>query len=444
MHTEKRKRTVAVIGGGAAGTMAAIEAARAGAVVTLIEKNAQPGKKLAATGNGRCNYTNLDMQDRIGGKYRGMSPAFSVPALDALPPEQVIDWFRSIGVEPRFRGSYVYPHSDQASSVVQALSEELKRCGVKLLCNEAVQSVESVAPDGFLIRCKTAAVKADHVILAAGSRAFPKTGSNGDGYFLARRLGHHLTPYVPALCGIQCEGSFFSKLSGIRTDAELRLLIDGREAACETGELQLTEYGLSGIPVFQLSRTAAYALQAGQKTVIYINFLPEFTAMTASEETMEEKVKEEARRFEDQKDPEAQREALLRLYLKRRECLSGRRAESFFTGLLHEKLGRVLLELGGISPELPIEALRDRQLQSLAALTASFKAVCRKVNDYTQAQAVAGGVDTDEVDPETLQSKRVPGLYFAGEVLDIDGRCGGYNLQWAWASGYVAGRCSAE
>lgn len=443
----ERKRTVAVIGGGAAGMMAAIEAARAGAIVTLIEKNAQLGKKLATTGNGRCNYTNLDMVDRIGGKFRGFHPEFAAPALDALPPEAVLDWFRAIGVEPRFRGSYVYPNSDQASAVVDALREELHRLSVKVHYNAEVKSVQRIDTDTevspakasvpgkaasaseirekrdagyFMIQCTDAVVKADRVILAAGSKAAPKTGSNGDGYFIARKLGHTIVPYVPALCGIRCAGDAFRALAGIRTEAALELVVDGHCVDRETGELQLVDYGISGIPVFQLSRYAAYALQEGKKAAVYINFLPGFT--------------------DKAEDP---RECALRLYRQRQERLAGRKMESFFTGLLHQKLGQLLLRMASVRPELPVAELSEKQLRSLASLSVRFKAECVEMNGFLQAQVVAGGVDTTEVDPSTMASRLVPGLYFAGEVLDIDGICGGYNLQWAWASGFVAGRHAA-
>lgn len=443
----ERKRTVAVIGGGAAGMMAAIEAARAGAIVTLIEKNPQLGKKLATTGNGRCNYTNLDMEDRIGGKFRGFHPEFAAPALDALPPEAVLDWFRAIGVEPRFRGSYVYPNSDQASAVVDALREELHRLSVKVHYNAEVKSVQRIDADTevsaaktsmpgkaasaseirekrnagyFMIQCTDAVVKADRVILAAGSKAAPKTGSNGDGYFIARKLGHTIVPYVPALCGIRCAGDAFRALAGIRTEAALELVIDGHSVDREAGELQLVDYGISGIPVFQLSRYAAYALQEGKKAAVYINFLPGFT--------------------DEAEDP---RECALRLYRQRQQRLAGRKMESFFTGLLHQKLGQLLLRMASVRPELPVAELSEKQLRSLASLSVRFKAECVEMNGFLQAQVVAGGVDTTEVDPGTMASRLVPGLYFAGEVLDIDGICGGYNLQWAWASGFVAGRHAA-
>ena len=446
-RNESRKRTVAVIGGGAAGMMAAIEAARAGAIVTLIEKNAQLGKKLATTGNGRCNYTNLDMGDRIGGKFRGFHPEFAAPALDALPPEAVLDWFRAIGVEPRFRGSYVYPNSDQASAVVDALREELHRLSVKVHYNAEVKSVQRIDTDTeasaakasmpgkaasaseirekrdagyFMIQCTDAVVKADRVILAAGSKAAPKTGSNGDGYFISRKLGHTIVPYVPALCGIRCAGDAFRALAGIRTEAALELSIDGRCVDREVGELQLVDYGISGIPVFQLSRYAAYALQEGKKAAVYINFLPGFT--------------------EEVEDP---KDRAVQLFRQRQQRLAGRKMESFFTGLLHQKLGQLLLRMANVRPELPVAELSEKQLRSLASLSVRFKAECVEMNGFQQAQVVAGGVDTTEVDSDTMASRLVPGLYFAGEVLDIDGICGGYNLQWAWASGFVAGRHAA-
>ena len=486
-RNENRKTTVAVIGGGAAGMMAAIEAARAGAIVTLIEKNPQLGKKLAMTGNGRCNYTNLDMSDRIGGKFRGFHPEFAAPALDALPPEAVLDWFRAIGVEPRFRGSYVYPNSDQASAVVDALREELHRLSVKVHYNAEVKSVQRVDADTevstakasvpgkaapaseirekrdagyFMIQCTDAVVKADRVILAAGSKAAPKTGSNGDGYFIARKLGHTIVPYVPALCGIRCAGDAFRALAGIRTEAALELVIDGHSVDREAGELQLVDYGISGIPVFQLSRYAAYALQEGKKAAVYINFLPGFTeagaavrnskrASSASGistiEVSAAKNAQNARaevsccaaKAEDPKDLAVQ------LYRQRQERLAGRKMESFFTGLLHQKLGQLLLRMASVRPELPVAELSEKQLRSLASLSVRFKAECVEMNGFLQAQVVAGGVDTTEVDPGTMASRLVPGLYFAGEVLDIDGICGGYNLQWAWASGFVAGRHAA-
>ena len=509
-RSENRKRTVAVIGGGAAGMMAAIEAARAGAIVTLIEKNPQLGKKLATTGNGRCNYTNLDMSDRIGGKFRGFHPEFAAPALDALPPEAVLDWFRAIGVEPRFRGSYVYPNSDQASAVVDALREELHRLSVKVHYNAEVKSVQRVDADEevsaakasmpgkaasagmsakeklsddravasqirqkrnagyFMIQCTDAVVKADRVILAAGSKAAPKTGSNGDGYFIARKLGHTIVPYVPALCGIRCAGDAFRALAGIRTEASLELVVDGHSVDREAGELQLVDYGISGIPVFQLSRYAAYALQEGKKAAVYINFLPGFTEAGAVRDsdrnvavrnskrassasgisTIEVSAVKNAQnartevsccaaKAEDPKDLAVQ------LYRQRQQRLAGRKMESFFTGLLHQKLGQLLLRMASVRPELPVAELSEKQLRSLASLSVRFKAECVEMNGFLQAQVVAGGVDTTEVDPYTMASRLVPGLYFAGEVLDIDGICGGYNLQWAWASGFVAGRHAA-
>ena len=454
---EGKRHTVAVIGGGAAGMMAAIEAARQGAIVTIIEKNTQLGKKLAATGNGRCNYTNLDMTACIGGKYHGMHADFAEPALHALPPKAVIHWFQEIGVEPRFRGTYVYPNSDQASAVVEAMQEELLCLSVKIHYGETVKSIERMEEDKtryFLVNCKDAIVKAERVILAAGSKAAPKTGASGDGYFLARKLGHSLVPYVPALCGIRCVGDFFPTLAGIRVEARLRLSVDGQVLCEEEGELQLTEYGLSGIPVFQLSRDAAYALRDGRKTSVYINFLPGWTEdETAWSSILEDTVMRSpsgsekdrgGRLLSSPSTIESQREKVTALYRVRRQKLSSRTMEHFFTGLLHPKLARLLLRMANVSRDLPVSELREKQLSSLAALSVSFKANCAEMNGFQQAQVVAGGVNTEEVNPETMESRLVPGLFLAGELLDIDGICGGYNLQWAWVSGYVAGRHAAE
>ena len=448
-NNEMRKHTVAVIGGGAAGMMAAIEAARQGAIVTILEKNPQPGKKLATTGNGRCNYTNTDMTTCIGGKFHGRHADFAEAALHALPPEAVIQWFQEIGVEPRFRGSYVYPNSDQASAVVEALQEELRRLSVKLHTDETVKSIERIESTPypyFLVHGTDTVVKAERIILAAGSKAAPKTGSSGDGYFLARKLGHSLIPYVPALCGIHCAGDAFPLLAGIRIEAGLQLVIDGQAVREERGELQLTDYGISGIPVFQLSRDVAYALREEKKAAVYINFLPDptHTENTAHRpaSTTVGRPERKINRTEGEliEDP---REAVIRLYKLRQQRLSERRMDHFFTGLLHQKLGKVLLRMANVPAELPVSALSEKQLRSLASLTVRFKAECLEMNGFQQAQVVAGGVNTEEVDPETMESKLVPGLYFAGELLDIDGICGGYNLQWAWASGYVAGRHAA-
>lgn len=409
---------VAVIGGGASGMMAAIEAARTGARVLLIERNPGPGKKLATTGNGRCNYTNLDMVNLSGGKYRGENPDFVKPALESFPPEKTIEWFREIGIEPKYRGTYVYPNSDQALSVVTALFDEVKNSGAEVIFDTLIRKVR-VAEGGFLldIEGSDTVVRAKKLIIATGSRAVPKTGSTGDGYVWAKSLGHTLVPQVPALTGVKCKGNGYKNMAGVRTDAKLTLKIDGDIVTEEEGELQLTDYGISGIPVFQISRYAAYGLRDGKEVSVYINFLPNIP---------------------DKK------EEIYEFFKRRADRLQHKEMGSFFTGLLNEKLGNVLLELSNIERKLPVSAVSEKQLKALGSVSCCFKAECEEVNPFQNAQCAAGGINTSEVNPDTMESKLVKGLYFAGEILDIDGICGGYNLQWAWSSGYMAGRAAGE
>jgi predicted Rossmann fold flavoprotein len=205
-------------------------------------------------------------------------------------------------------------------------------------------------------------------------------------------------------------------MAGVRTDAKLSVRVGGEMVASEEGELQLTDYGISGIPVFQISRYVAYGLREEKEVSVYINLLPDIS---------------------DSK------EVISEFYKKRAERLGYKEMGSFFTGLLNRKLGNVLLQLANIDRRLPVSKLSEKQFKALSALTVSFKAECMEVNSFANAQCAAGGINTTEVDPHTMESKLVKGLYFAGEILDIDGICGGYNLQWAWSSGFIAGKAAA-
>ncbi len=434
---------VAVVGAGAAGMMAAIEASRAGAKVLLIERNQEPGKKLATTGNGRCNYTNLDMENLVGGKYRGCNPEFSETALESFGPEQAVEWFRGIGIEPKYRGTYVYPNSDQASSVVTALWDEVVHSGVQVIFDTLIRKIRKENSEigntsknghdfscgnseknngeksgGFLLDIEGSdrVIRAKKLILATGSRAVPKTGSTGDGYVWAKAMGHTLVPQVPALTAVKCKGSHYKNMAGVRTDAKLCVRVGGETVAAEEGELQLTDYGISGIPVFQISRHVAYGLRDGKEVSVYINFLPHISE---------------------------KKEEIIEFYKERAERLAYKEMGSFLTGLLNQKLGNTILKLANIDSKLSVSKLSDKQLKALGALTVSFKAECMEVNPFANAQCAAGGINTAEVDPHTMESKLVKGLYFAGEILDIDGICGGYNLQWAWSSGFIAGNAAA-
>ncbi len=402
-----------VVGGGPAGMLASIEAAKAGAEVTLLEKNPRVGRKLSQTGNGRCNYTNLSMTGR---EYRGMHPEFAETANAVFPPEKLIAYFERLGIMPKYRGTYVYPNSDQASSMVYCLLHEMEHLGIRILYDTAVREIKLCTGNAydrmhFSVMTEKDCFRCDRVILTAGSKAAPVTGSDGDGYLFAKAFGHRIIPVVPALTAIRCAGRYYKELAGVRTDAVLKLQVDGHTEETERGELQLTDYGISGIPVFQLSRYASYALKDGKKVTVQINFLPECK--------------------------ETEVFGLLR---ERRKNLYYKTAEDFLTGFLNNKLSSVLLKLAGIQLKETAGRIKDEKLRQLAAVMTDYTAEALSVNPFPNAQCAAGGADTVEIDPHTMESRIVKGLYFAGELLDIDGICGGYNLQFAFSSGYIAGR----
>lgn len=411
------KRKIIIIGGGASGLVAAICGAREGAGVTIVEHMDRVGKKILSTGNGRCNMTNLDMRPEC---YRCGQPAFPMKVLEGFTVEQTLEFFRELGIETRSRGGYIYPGSDQASAVLDVLRREVERLGVVVLTGcevREVSAVEGCQPRDtrFVVKTSQGDLTADAVILAAGSKAAPNTGSDGSGYELAKGLGHKVIRPLPALVQLRCQGRHYKQLAGIRTEAHLSLYADGSLLAEDKGELQLTDYGLSGIPTFQISRFAARALDIGQKVTVRVDFLPSWPEHEAFE-----RLRERAAR------------------------LGYKTAEEMMVGLLNRKLAAVLLQAAGIDPSQPAGGLRSRQLSRLLEQLKSYQALVMSVNPFANAQVCCGGVDTRQVDPATMESRCRPSLYLAGEILDVDGICGGYNLQFAWSSGAVAGRNAAR
>ncbi len=422
MNNNKSHRRVAVIGGGAAGMMAAITAAEKGAHVCILERNPKLGKKLAQTGNGRCNYTNLELERSKGIRYfRSEKDTFPWEVLSGFSPDDSIEFFKKLGIYPKYRGSYVYPNSDQAASFVSAMVQRIEYLGIPILYDCKVEKIiknnkENIDKKGnFRLVTSQGEFCYDAVILAAGSKAFPNTGSDGNGYEIVKALGHHIIPVVPALSALRCAGKQYKEMSGVRVDAELQLFIEKSHVYTERGELQLTDYGISGIPVFQFSRFAAYGLQNGKEVYVRINFLPEFS---------DSKLKE--------------------YLLERRKILFYKTAGGFLEGLLNQKLALVLLKRSGIRPGEAVKDLREDQIVKLSKEIHAYRAEVSSVNPFENAQSAAGGVDVREVNPKNMESSIVSGLFFAGEILDVDGICGGYNLQFAWASGRAAGLGAAS
>jgi predicted flavoprotein YhiN len=438
------KRQVVIIGGGASGMVAAIAAARQGARVTVLEHKDTLGKKILSTGNGRCNLTNL-YQDP--GCYRCSQPGFVQQVTGHFPVADTLKFFEGLGILTRDRNGYVYPYSEQASSVLDALVLELKVLGVRVETGcvvrktgrqeqvqsreqpgkpeqaagreqpgkpEQVQSREpsrNPAAGGFRVETDRGCFRADALVLATGSKAAPATGSDGSGYELAERLGHRIILPLPALVQLHCAGKIFKQVAGVRCQAQVTVRADGKALAEDTGELQLTDYGISGIPTFQVSRFASRALEQGKKVEAVVDFFPSWN-------------KGELEGWMD----------------VRRKQFPYRKAGDLMNGVLHRKLSAGLLREAGISLDRQVAEIPEGSWKRFDGSLKAFRVTVTKTSSFDKAQVCCGGIDTREVNGDTMESRLVPGLYLAGEILDVDGICGGYNLQWAWSSGYVAGR----
>lgn len=403
-------RTVAVIGGGASGMMAAVTAASEGARVILLEHKDRIGKKILSTGNGRCNFTNIHQEPIC---YHSEDPLFPWEVVERFNAQAVISFFLQLGVYSKNRNGYIYPNSDQASAVLDAFRMELDRLKVEIRTGVECREIRP-GKKGFTVLTDQGPVRADRVILCAGSKAAPTTGSDGSGYDLAKKLGHRILPVLPALTALKCEEKFFKSIAGVRANGSVSIWSGGECIAKDTGEIQLTDYGISGIPVFQVSRYASKLLYEKKEMDAVLDFMPDFT--------------------------KEQTNAFLRARAKTRPDKS---AEMFLIGLFHKKLCDLWIRLSEIPRQRKAGELTEDEIARLTSLIKEFRVRVRETNPYDKAQVCCGGVDTREVNPETLESVYVPGVYFAGEILDVDGMCGGYNLTFAWASGYVAGKAAS-
>ena len=394
---------VGIIGGGASGMAAALAAAENSDVqVLLFERQARLGRKLQATGNGRCNLTNLHAAE---GGYHGENAAFANHALAVFNPEETLQWFRSLGLFTVAEDSgRVYPYSDQANSVVDVLRFALERPNIRVLTGFEVTKIRRTGA-GFSVESGAESYLCDRLIVACGGLAGTKIGGSMAGYKLLGKLGHHSTRLRPALVQLKCAWGGVAALKGVRTNCHARILCDGESHAQSTGELQFTEYGLSGPVIFEISRDVC---QKKGNWVCRLDFLPDIL-----------------------------KEDLLR-ELQRRQS-TDLPVEELLTGILHNRLGRVLAKAAGVSGNEKIADLHMEELDAVCCAVKGFDIPLTEPMGMDSAQVTAGGVLTGEFNCATMESNLVPGLYACGEVLDIDGDCGGYNLQWAWSSGRLAG-----
>lgn len=399
---------VIIIGAGASGLMAAAAAASKGARVALLEHKDDIGKKILATGNGRCNFTNTGMSVN---KFHG-SKALIKNGLSQFNYSDTIRFFKGLGIPAYDNAGYIYPNSRQAASVVAAFRMELMRLHVDVKTGINITDIKP-ADDrtGYCIQTDKGSFKSKRLIIACGLTASPKLGSDGSLFRQIEALGHHIQKPLPALCGFSCDGLNFKKITGVRCDATVASVIDGQMTEQNTGELQLADYGISGIPVFQISSLMSRALNKGQKVEVIIDFLPAFS------------------------DDE------LNGYIKDRSITTtdNRSLNEMLNGLLNNKLLLELIHKSGVSPDKKGRLLTDDDCKSLTRSIKHTAVSVKKPRGLEFAQVCAGGIYTKEIDVRTLESKIHPGLYFCGELLDVDGICGGYNLQWAWTSGYIAG-----
>jgi hypothetical protein len=404
---------IIVIGGGSSGMMAAISAARSGAKVLLLERKDRVGKKLLVTGNGRCNLTNADCHPS---RFHGGDPGFVTGVLARFPVAKAIDFFEQLGIACKTEEQgKIFPQSDQASAVLDVMRYELERLGVDVRTGHEVQGVVAGAGGFRLLLGAGGELNAERVILAAGGAAGPQFGSDGSGFRLARQAGHRIIDPVAALVPLRLRADFLRKLKGVKFIGRAEVRCGQDVLRREAGEILFTDNGVSGPPVLQLSRAASIALIEHKAPLIVFDLFPGLDV-----EQLDAAL---ANRFRQQ----------------------GEKTLAFgLVGLLNKRVIPVLLAEAGIAdPAISCAALPDGERRRLAVLLKGWCIPVSGTMPWPEAQVTAGGVALTEVDAFTMQSRLVPGLYFCGEVLDVDGDCGGFNLQWAWSSGYVAGHSAA-
>lgn len=396
---------VIVIGGGASGLVAAIYAAKAGNDVCVLERNSNCGKKLLMTGNGHCNYYNDDQSIE---HYHSSSKNELNKIINEESNAENLRFFESIGIFPKIKNGYYYPMSNQSISILNALITESNLLNVKIKNNILVTDVFK-EDDKFQIITDYEVYECDKIIVSCGGKAAPKTGSDGFGYGLLKKFGHEIIKPLPALVQLVCEDNITKAWAGIRSDAKLNLFVNGQKEKEEIGEIMLTDYGVSGICVFNLSGLAAKEIAKNNKVILKINFVPNMELTKESFNEFNKKIK-------------------------------NRTISQIMDGFLNYKLVNALLKKIKINPQAEWDELTDLEQKELIKILTNYEIEIKDTKPFGSAQVCSGGVSLEQVNLETMESKLVPNMFFAGELLDVDGDCGGYNLNWAWTSGKLAGK----
>lgn len=402
---------VIVVGGGAAGMMAAVFAARNGQNVQLLEKNEKLGKKLFITGKGRCNITNAaDIEDLFTAVIS--NPKFLYSGFYSFTNQQVIDFFEELGVKTKIeRGERVFPVSDHSSDVIAAFSRELKLLGVSVSLHTEVRELlcEQDKVCGVLLT-NGKKMKADAVIVATGGISYPSTGSTGDGYRFAKETGHRVTELLPSLVPMEVRQWYAKELQGLSLrNIEIRITDGKKKLYEEFGEMLFTHYGVTGPVILSASSVVGKTLRKKELT-LHIDLKP-----ALSEEQLDKKI------------------------LREFDANHNKQYKNSIDSLFPAKLKPIMIELSEIEPEKKVNEITKEERQRLVHLIKDFTMTLTGLRSYNEAIITKGGVSVKEIDPGTMESKKMKGLYFAGEVLDLDAVTGGYNLQIAWSTGYLAG-----
>lgn len=401
---------VVIVGGGASGLVAAIYAARKGNDVLILEKKEVVGKKILATGNGRCNYFNSDQN------IEHFKSARNERIKDVINKEnqnEILDFFYDIGIEPKIKNGYYYPLSNQAVTVRDALLKEAQMLNVEIKTETNVQNITKEGQK-FVIFNSEEKIYADKVILACGSKAALKNDYDANGYKLCEEFGIDIVKPLPALVQLKGKEKFFKKWNGIRADAKVELYENGIKKIEDVGEIQLTDYGISGICVFNLSGMAIRGLDKGNKEQVKINFLFNIGLN--------------------------EKEDFVKWMDMRNERIQDRTICELLYGVLNKKLVDILLKEANVDESLVWNNLSEKEKIEFARMIVDLKIDITGSNSFDKAQVCSGGVSLKEMNLLTMESKKVQDLFIVGELLDVNGDCGGYNLEWAWITGMIAGK----
>jgi len=411
MNKEKiqEKFDVAIIGGGPAGIMAAIRAAELGSKVVLIEKNQNLGKKLLMTGNGRCNISHAEFNDKKFVEKLGKKGQFLLSALSVFRPKEVINFFENRGLKTKIeKDGRIFPTSNKAQDVLNILIKYLNKNKVKLLLDQKIVDFEIKKENIESVKLSKGKIFAQSFILCTGGKSYPETGSTGDGYAFAQKMGHKIINPKPALVPIKTKENWVKDLQGLSLkNVSITLFQNNKKQDQRIGEMIFTHFGLSGPVILDLSKKIEELLVNGE-VILKIDLIP-----TLDISMLDKKIQEDFKRNK-----------ILKNYLSK---------------ILPKRLSELIVKLSGITPDKKLNSITKEERKKIIEIIKGLKLTPEGSANFSQAMITSGGIDLKKIDSKTMKSKIIKNLFFAGEIIDLDGPTGGYNLQICWSTGYIAG-----